>query len=192
VIRGVKFGPLERAAHLFFGLPKPLRGRGLKLCGFTGFRFCFAKKSFFMPEEYFNYMTANPLVYGMLKKFVADHRKNPTKAEVVLWNILRGKKLAGFKFRRQHIITCYIADFVCLRKKLIIEVDGLIHFLYGNELKDAARSIELALKGFRVIRFTNDEVLNDADAVVNAILRELTAASTNTSPSPSDCGPMEL
>ena len=73
---------------------------------------------------HYNYHTAEPYVYGLLKKFVKEHRENPTHAETVLWHLLRGKQLDGYKFRRQHIIGSYIADFVCLNKSLIIEVDG--------------------------------------------------------------------
>ncbi|MGZ8551352.1 MAG: amidohydrolase family protein [Chitinophagaceae bacterium] len=71
----------------------------------------------------YNYHTAEPYVYGLLKKFVKDHRDNPTHAENILWHLLRGRQLDGYKFRRQHIIGSYIADFVCLNKSLLKWMD---------------------------------------------------------------------
>ena len=70
------------------------------------------------PTEGEFYEQADPILYSLLKNFVAEHRKHPTKAEDFLWQQLRGNKLDGFAFRRQHIIGCYIADFVCLAKGL--------------------------------------------------------------------------
>jgi len=124
------------------------------------------------------YQTADPLLYGLLKTFVKEHRSNPTQAEIVLWEGLRGKKLEGFKFRRQHIIDCYIADFVCLAKKLIIEVDGLIHQLPENIISDRERTEALNKLGFEVIRFTNDEVLYQTEKVVAAISEKLSLVET--------------
>ena len=120
-----------------------------------------------------NYQTADPIVYGLLKAFVAEHRSNPTETESILWQILRGKKLDSYKFRRQHIIGSYIADFVCLPAKLIIEVDGLIHQVSENLINDEARTAELNKLGFNVIRFKNEEIINDTDRVLNSILSEL-------------------
>ena len=87
--------------------------------------------------------------------------------------MLRGRQLDGYKFRRQHIISSYIADFVCLNKRLIIEVDGLIHQIPENKISDAERTFELNELGFNVIRFTNDEICNTPDKVLSAILLEL-------------------
>jgi len=122
----------------------------------------------------YNYQTADTVVYGLLKKFVEDHRSKPTEAEDILWQIIRGKKLDSFKFRRQHIIGTYIADFVCLSEKLIVEVDGLIHEIPENKLSDENRTVELNKVGFEVLRFTNDEVINKPDDVLNSILSRLT------------------
>ncbi|MEO7307571.1 MAG: methionine--tRNA ligase [Ferruginibacter sp.] len=121
-----------------------------------------------------DYHTADPVVYGLLKKFVEEHRSNPTESENILWQILRGKKLDSYKFRRQHIIGSYIADFVCISKKLIIEVDGLIHQIPENLISDAERTTELNKLGFEVMRFTNDQVISDTDNVLNSILSRLT------------------
>ncbi len=118
----------------------------------------------------YNYRMADPAIYGLLKKFVEEHRSNPTEAEKVMWEILRGRKLAGYKLRRQHIIGSYIADFVCIPERLIIEVDGLIHQVPENKKNDDERTKDLNNLGFEVIRFTNEQVLNDRDNTLNKIL----------------------
>jgi methionine--tRNA ligase beta chain len=122
----------------------------------------------------YSYQTANTAVYGLLKKFVEEHRSNPTEAEDLLWQVVRGRKLDSFKFRRQHIIGTYIADFVCLSQKLIVEVDGLVHEIPENKLSDIERTAELNKFGFEVLRFTNDEVVNKTEYVLNTILYKLT------------------
>ncbi len=124
-------------------------------------------------DIHYNYQTAEPHVYGLLKKYVKEHRDNPTPAENILWYVLRGRQLDGYKFRRQHIIGAYIADFVCLSKKIIIEVDGLIHQIPENKISDAERTAELNRFGFQVIRFSNEEVTGDTDNVLSAILLSL-------------------
>ncbi len=121
----------------------------------------------------FGYITTDPNTYGLLKKFVDEHRSNPTKAEKLLWEIVKGKKIAGYKFRRQHIIGSYIADFVCISQKLIIEVDGLIHQAPENKISDEERSQDLNRLGFNVIRFSNEQVLGEPDKVINKIVKAL-------------------
>jgi len=107
-------------------------------------------------EQYWE--TANPVLYGLLKEHAKKMRNQPTEAEAMLWNALSNKNLDGFKFRRQHIIGEFIADFICLKKNLIVEVDGNIHQLPDNKKSDAERTQWLEQQGYRVIRFTNDEV----------------------------------
>ncbi len=119
------------------------------------------------------YQTADPMTYELLKAFAKNHRNQPTQAEEVLWTLLSGKKLEGYKFRRQHIIDTFIADFVCLSEKLIIEIDGLIHQLPENQVSDAERTQKLNSLGFKVIRFTNEEVLADIDNTLDKIRVEL-------------------
>ena len=126
-------------------------------------------------------LRADPTVYGLLKEFVFTNRRNPTEAENLLWNIVRGKKMAGFKFRRQHIILDYIADFVCLSDKLIIEVDGLHHQLPENKNSDEERTRDLNELGFKVIRFTNKQVLQNTDKVIDQILFQLKKEKPNLS-----------
>lgn len=121
----------------------------------------------------FGYEMADPTVYPLLKEYALKNRNQPTQAESVLWEQLKSKQLSGFKFRRQHIIGTYIADIVCLDRKLIIEIDGLIHQLPENKASDEVRTKWLNEKGFKVIRFTNEEVQTKTNWVLNAITKEI-------------------
>ena len=95
-------------------------------------------------------------------------RKNMTEAEKELWQVLRGNRLDGLYFRRQHAIGTFILDFVCVQEKLVIEVDGGTH--RGQEEYDQERTQWLEKeKGYRVIRFTNDDVLKNIHEVVEKI-----------------------
>ena len=112
-----------------------------------------------------------------MKEFSNHNRHNPTEAEEVLWNILSHRKspsgdlgALGAKFRRQHIIDRYIADFACLENKLIIEIDGRYHNLNGQAEEDAIRTQVIEKYGYKVIRFTNEEVLCDTDNTLNKIM----------------------
>lgn len=125
------------------------------------------------PKMNFDYRTANTDAYTTLKQFVEENRKNPTEAEEKLWSILSGKKIGGYKFRRQHIIGNYIADFICLKENFIIEVDGGIHQLPENKASDKSRTKDLNDLGYTVIRFLNEEVLFDSDKVISRILTAL-------------------
>ena len=128
-------------------------------------------------EDYFR--TSDNKIWGNLKERSREHRKDPTKAEEVLWQAIRNSKL-GYKFRRQHAIHIYIADFVCLDKKLIVEVDGGYHQDENQQYIDAQRTHDLNALGFTVIRFTNDEVLSELENVVEKIKLNL---AENRSPS---------
>ena len=119
--------------------------------------------------------TANPYNYGLLKQFALEMRNKPTEAEKMLWNVLSNKAIDGYKFRRQHIIGNYIADFICLKSNLIIEVDGSIHQLPENQVSDAERTKWLLSEGYRVIRFTNNEVLFNIENVIQKISTNLIA-----------------
>lgn len=112
--------------------------------------------------------------YNILKDHSLNMRKKPTEAENVLWQTLRNNRL-GTKFRRQHIIMDYIVDFVSLEHSLIIEVDGGYHNTPEQQQADAIREEALTDKGFRIIRFTNDEVLFDIDHTIERIRANLTA-----------------
>ena len=129
----------------------------------------------------FGYEWADPITYPLLKEFALQNRNKPTHGEAILWDLVKSKKLEGFKFRRQHIIGRYITDLVCLDRKLVIEIDGLIHQLADNKESDEVRTQWLQKQGFKVIRFTNDEVINSITEVTENILIEL-----NTQPSIKD------
>jgi len=96
-------------------------------------------------------------------------RRMSTDAERSLWSVLRNRRLAGLKFRRQHPIGPYIADFYCEQKRLVVEVDGGQH----TPERDDDRTVWLARHGIRVIRFWNIDVLRNRDGVVAMILQEL-------------------
>jgi leucyl-tRNA synthetase len=117
-----------------------------------------------------SWQTAGNSTWEELKKRSEKLRKNPTEAENILWEVLRGRKLE-VKFRRQHVIGRNIVDFVCLEKKLVIEVDGKIH---DNQKEyDNARTEELNQLGFQVIRFKNEEVIGDIDNTIDKINKSL-------------------
>ena len=115
-----------------------------------------------------DFQTASPDRYALLKSFARKNRNNQTDAEWCLWQQLRSGAL-GVKFKRQHIIYDFIADFVCLEKMLIVEVDGAYHFTDNQMESDAYRTEELERFGFRVLRFTNEEVINDIGKVIKII-----------------------
>ena len=104
-------------------------------------------------------------------------RAAQTKAEGLVWSMVRDRRLGGFKFRRQFAIEKMIVDFVCLERFLIVELDGGYHDMTTDN--DMERDRFLTEKGFRVFRIPNEDVLQDADAVARGILKML-----NTTPSP--------
>jgi very-short-patch-repair endonuclease len=107
-------------------------------------------------------------------------RKNPTEAERVMWKILRKFRQSGFPFRRQHPIEFYVADFYCHKLRLVIEVDGEIHTEKDIQSHDEGRTSELERFAIKVLRFTNSQVLNDSDLVVekiNATIKEINKTS---------------
>jgi cyclase len=95
-------------------------------------------------------------------------RAKPTEAEKRLWEHIRNKKL-GVKFRRQHPIFKYIADFYCHERKLVIEIDGKYHLEDVQKEHDKLRSEDMLQFGIKVIRFNNEEVLNNIDEVIKKI-----------------------
>ena len=112
--------------------------------------------------------TADSMQYDLLKKNAIENRKNPTEAESVLWNMLKANKL-GAHFRRQHIILDYIVDFICLDKGLIIELDGGYHNDPQQKEYDEARTTHLQRLGYTELRFKNEELLYNPDAVIHKI-----------------------
>jgi very-short-patch-repair endonuclease len=96
-------------------------------------------------------------------------RNNLPAPEQELWKRLRNSQLGGFKFRRQTVIEPYICDFFCPAKGLVVEVDGDTH----DPVIDSRRDQELARRGFRVLRFTNGEIMSNVDGVLLTILSVL-------------------
>lgn len=96
-------------------------------------------------------------------------RKSLTPAEAFLWKHLRNSKLEGRKFRRQHSIENYIADFYCPQERLIIELDGQVHFNEAAREYDKKRTEDLNMLGIRVIRFENKVVFDNLDFVIQEI-----------------------
>lgn len=119
-----------------------------------------------------NYNTASPDRYILLKDFALKNKQFPTEAEKLLWQYICAKQLA-VKFNRQHIIGDYIVDFVCIEKKLVVEVDGGYHSEYEQIEKDEFRTERLNEMGFTVIRFSNEEVLGNTPSVINIIKNKL-------------------
>ena len=115
-----------------------------------------------------DFRTSSPDRYRILKDFARENRKNMTEAESVLWNSLRNKSL-DVKFLRQHIIGDYIVDFVCQETGLIIEVDGGYHSEPCQKEDDETRTRYLESNGFKVIRFTNEEILFNIESVINRV-----------------------
>ncbi|MGB3606750.1 isoleucine--tRNA ligase [Psychroserpens sp.] len=119
------------------------------------------------------YQTARKSSYTLINKLKQERVKNPTAAEKILWEQLKTKQLGGYKFRREHIIDKYIVDFVCLAKNLVIEVDGGYHNTAEMQEADKFRTENLEELGFRVVRFTNEEVIGDIESVLEKIEHEL-------------------
>jgi very-short-patch-repair endonuclease len=119
----------------------------------------------------------------IIKQAARSLRKDLTPAEKLLWERLRYKQLEGHKFRRQQALGRFVADFVCLDKRVIIELDGGYHS-YQKE-RDAERDNYLIESGYKVIRFHNSEVEQDIDGVIKKIEQKL---KTPPSPNPSPAG----
>jgi len=106
-------------------------------------------------------------------------RKAMSESERKLWRELRGRQMGGLRFRRQHPIGPYVADFVCLERRLVVEVDGAHHLEPVQSRHDAQRDRWLTGEGYRVMRFTNSDVFDNIDGVLEAIwsaLQELSGA----------------
>ncbi|PJI43934.1 MAG: hypothetical protein CTR54_06580 [Rhizobium sp.] len=104
------------------------------------------------------------------RKRARDMRADATRPEDALWQMLKDRRLEGFKFRRQVPLKGYILDFVCFEARLIVEVDGWQH---AESPTDAVRDATFRVEGFRILRFWNDEVTGSPDAVCRAILGAL-------------------
>jgi very-short-patch-repair endonuclease len=115
-------------------------------------------------------------------------RKNSTKAEQIVWRAVRAHRLNGVGFRRQTPIGPYIVDFVSHSAKLVIELDGGQHYDDAHEAKDARRDGFLRSKGFRVLRFSNHDVMTNLEGVWTVIASAVGEAVTPSLPSPASGG----
>jgi len=113
------------------------------------------------------------------KDFARELRQRQTDAEAMLWARLRDRQLAGVKFRRQQPIGDYIVDFVSLDKRIIVEIDGGQHGEEIQEERDAERTARLQSGGYRVLRFWNNDVLQNTEGVLERIME-----AVGNSPSP--------
>ena len=116
--------------------------------------------------------TSAPDRYELLKNFAKENRTKMTESESVLWEALR-RLHCGYHFRRQHPIGDYIADFICLKKKLVVEVDGGYHNNPMQQQNDQMHTDYLERKGYTVIRFKNEEISDDLHEVIMRIKEQL-------------------
>ncbi len=107
-----------------------------------------------------------------------DLRRNQTDAEFKLWQLLRAQRLGSYKFRRQFPIGDFIVDFCCKQHCLVIELDGSQHGEPEATARDKRRTLTLEAKGYRVIRFWNNDVLQNKEGVVDVILEALHETTT--------------
>ena len=126
------------------------------------------------------FYNAKPHIFEKAKML----RKNMTEAELKLWEKLKGKKMLGLRFRPQHPIDIFIADFYCHPLKLILEVDGGIHKSKNQKEYDIGREGELKNWGMKIIRFTNEEIENDIKSVLETIKQECITLQSEIQKSP--------
>ena len=115
---------------------------------------------------------------GRLFAYARHNRENPTEAEKILWEKLRGKQ-TGYKFRRQHPFLDYVIDFYCVALNYAIEVDGGIHMHSINQLEDESKDLTLEENGIFTQRFTNEEVLINIDSVMSQIHQTISNLEAN-------------
>ena len=129
-------------------------------------------------------MMVNPPLPTRTRDSSRRLRREMTDAERVLWRLLRGSQLDGLKFRRQHPIPPYIADFCCIEKRLVVELDGSQH---APDI-DSLRTRFLQKQGWRVLRFWDHDALLHAEAVAEAILHAARGSNPHPNPSPGGRG----
>jgi type I restriction enzyme R subunit len=108
-------------------------------------------------------------------------RAQETSAENILWQLLRNRQLQGFKFRRQHQIGSYAADFYCRKACLVVECDGSPHNSNEQLQHDQVRDAYMVSQGLRVLRFSNDQILNDTENVLREIAEYLVPSDEEAS-----------
>ncbi len=123
-------------------------------------------------------------MHSAYTQYARTLRKQATNAEKLLWHYLRAKQLGGLKFRRQQPIGKYIVDFICFSHKLVIELDGGQHAQPSNQRRDQQRDTWLQEQGFKVLRFWNNDVVNNIEGVVETIHYEIFGVGFSPSPDP--------
>ena len=108
-----------------------------------------------------------------LMKLARELRNKQTSAEALLWQLLRDRRLLGFKFRRQHQFGDYVTDFYCREASLVIECDGEVHGSNEQWHHDQERDAYMINQGLRVLRFRNERILNETEGVLEEIARYL-------------------
>ena len=119
-----------------------------------------------------DWMVADTMEYGLLKENAKANRNNMTEAESVFWSLAKGSGL-GEKCKRQYIIGEYIVDFFFRKSMLIVELDGGYHFTEEQQKEDAIRQDWLEHMGYKVLRFTNEQILFDTDRTLAEIKKHL-------------------
>jgi len=120
----------------------------------------------------YNFALADPANYALLKEKAIYNRQHPTDAERIVRQSLKGK-LPSVRFRNQYVIGNYIVDFVALKQRLIIEIDGEYHSDKTQSEDDMQREMWLKAQGFKIIRFTNEEVFNEIQTVMRGVVAEI-------------------
>lgn len=113
-------------------------------------------------------MTADPCAYELLKEYAKANRKNMTEAECVFWSLVKGRSF-GQRCLRQHIIGQYIVDFLFPKSKLIVEIDGDYHKTDEQQKLDQERTVWLETQGYKVVRFSNEQVLFDTNKIIEQL-----------------------
>ena len=126
-----------------------------------------------MPDLFAHHPSAVP---EDLKRYARAMRASMPDAEALLWSLLRNRRLANAKFRRQHVIAPYIVDFYCAERRLVIELDGGQHS--EQQDYDQRRDAFLEQKNITVLRFWNHQMLNETEAVLEEIYRMVSTAIT--------------
>ncbi len=127
-----------------------------------------------------------------LKAFARELRELQTDAESAMWYLLRDRRFFGFKFRRQHPMQPYVLDFYCQELKLAVELDGGQHNQAAETKRDAGRTAELERRGLKLVRYWNNEVLNQTESVLEDLMLRVHQLGVSLTPSPSPEGRGEL
>jgi very-short-patch-repair endonuclease len=114
------------------------------------------------------WMTADPMEYELLRENARSNRKNMTEAESAFWSMVKNNAM-GQRCLRQHVIGGYIVDFLFRKSKVIVEIDGGYHFTEEQQKEDSLRDEWLESRGYKVVRFTNEQILLDTENIINKL-----------------------